>query len=193
MRLAAVLVFALPLFALPALLAAEPRSHVLQVVPRQRSRLRRNHGRQIRPTEYKEDPKDDGPLKFQLKPAERSSHLLELSDRLEHFTHPVESGLKVANMGTKTFRYDPGDGASHEVKFNYSEDPEAKTLLDWFERISETERGSSSLRPPCVSTSSACRTPSCASKWSARSEAAAVTSDPFARGGHGVNATQKAS
>jgi hypothetical protein len=26
------------------------------------------------------------------------------------------------------------------VKFNYSEDPEAKTLLDWFERIAETER-----------------------------------------------------
>jgi hypothetical protein len=26
------------------------------------------------------------------------------------------------------------------VKFNYSEDLEAKALLDWFERISETER-----------------------------------------------------
>jgi hypothetical protein len=89
--------------------------------------------------EYKEDPKDDDPLKFQLKPDEVGA-IFQLSDRLDHFTHPVESGLKVAFMGTKTFRYDPGDGASHEVKFNYSEDPEAKTLLDWFERIAETER-----------------------------------------------------
>jgi hypothetical protein len=90
-------------------------------------------------TEYKEDPKDENPLKFQLKTDEASA-IFRLGDRLDHFTHPVESGLKVANMGVKTFRYDAGDAASHEVKFNYSEDPEAKTLLDWFERISETER-----------------------------------------------------
>jgi hypothetical protein len=88
---------------------------------------------------YKEDPKDDSPLKFQLKPDEAAA-IFSLADRLGRFTRPVESGLKVANMGVKTFRYDPGDGASHEVKFNYSEDPEAKTLLDWFERIAETER-----------------------------------------------------
>ena len=89
--------------------------------------------------EYKEDPKDEDPLKFQLQPEEASA-IFSLGDRLDHFNHAIESGLKVANMGLKTFRYDPGDGASHEVKFNYSEDPEAKTLLDWFERISETER-----------------------------------------------------
>ncbi len=89
--------------------------------------------------EYKDDPRDENPLKFQLT-ADETSAIFSLGDRLGHFTHPVESGLKVANMGVKTFRYDPGDGASHEVKFNYSEDPEAKTLLDWFERISETER-----------------------------------------------------
>ncbi len=89
--------------------------------------------------EYKEDPKDDNPLKFELSPEEAAS-MYGLADRLDHFGRPIESGLKVAFMGAKTFRYDPGDGASHEVKFNYSEDPEAKTLLDWFERISETER-----------------------------------------------------
>ena len=27
-----------------------------------------------------------------------------------------------------------------EVKFNYSEDPDARALTDWFERIAETER-----------------------------------------------------
>ncbi|MES1257788.1 MAG: hypothetical protein ABUS51_05140 [Acidobacteriota bacterium] len=89
--------------------------------------------------EYKEDLKDDNPLKFQLKEDETTT-IFGLADRLDRFAHPLESGLKVAFMGMKTFRYDPGDGASHEVKFNYSEDPEAKTLLDWFERIAETER-----------------------------------------------------
>jgi hypothetical protein len=89
--------------------------------------------------EYKEDPKDDSPLKFQLQ-SDEASAIFSLTDKLGHFSRPIESGLKVANMGMKTFRYDPGDGASREVKFNYSEDPEAKTLLDWFERISETER-----------------------------------------------------
>jgi hypothetical protein len=89
--------------------------------------------------EYKEDPKDENPLKFQLKPDETSA-MFALAGRLGYFTRPLESGLKVARMGMKTFRYDPGDGASHEVTFNYSEDPEARTLLDWFERISDTER-----------------------------------------------------
>jgi hypothetical protein len=89
--------------------------------------------------EYKEDPQDDNPLKFQLSPSDADA-IFGLVDRLDHFARPLESGLKVANMGQKTFRYTEDGGASHEVKFNYSEDLEAKTLLDWFERISETER-----------------------------------------------------
>ena len=90
-------------------------------------------------SEYKEDPKDDRPLQFQLSESDTAS-LFVLGDRLDHFTRAIESGLKVANMGMKTFRYE-GDGEAHEAKFNYSEDLEAKTLLDWFERIAETERG----------------------------------------------------
>ncbi|HZL55984.1 MAG TPA: hypothetical protein VFC21_02820 [Bryobacteraceae bacterium] len=90
--------------------------------------------------EYKEDPKDDNPLKFQLTQTDADA-IFALGDRLDRFSRPVESGLKVANMGLKTFRYQGDDGASHEVKFNYSEDLQAKALLDWFERISETERG----------------------------------------------------
>jgi hypothetical protein len=89
--------------------------------------------------EYKEDLKDDNPLKFQLSQSDTDA-IFGLADRLNYFSRPLESGLKVANMGQKTFRYAGDDGASHEVKFNYSEDLEAKTLLDWFERISETER-----------------------------------------------------
>jgi hypothetical protein len=89
--------------------------------------------------EYKEDPKDDNPLKFQLKQADADA-IFALGDKLDHFSRPLEAGLKVANMGMKTFRYEDDNGASKEVKFNYSEDLEAKALLDWFERISESER-----------------------------------------------------
>jgi len=88
--------------------------------------------------EYKEDPKDEDPLKFQLSDAE-VSQVFDLAGKLDHFSRPVESGLKVANMGMKTFRYE-GDGKTGEVKFNYSEDPDARSLTDWFERIAETER-----------------------------------------------------
>jgi len=41
-------------------------------------------------------------------------------------------------MGMKTFRFEAGP-EKQEVKFNYSEDPDAQALLDWFERISESE------------------------------------------------------
>jgi len=89
--------------------------------------------------EYKEDPKDESPLKFQLSQTDADA-IFGLVEKLDHFSRPLESGLKVANMGMKTFRYEGEDGAAKEVRFNYSEDLEAKTLLDWFERISETER-----------------------------------------------------
>jgi len=88
--------------------------------------------------QYKEDPKDEDPLKFQLSGAE-SSQIFGLADKLDHFSHPLESRLKVANMGMKTFRYEAG-GQSGEVKFNYSEDLDAQALTDSFERIAETER-----------------------------------------------------
>ncbi len=54
---------------------------------------------------YKDDPKDEDPLKFQLTDAEKSE-MFGLADKLDHFSHPLESGLKVANMGMKTFRYE---------------------------------------------------------------------------------------
>lgn len=89
--------------------------------------------------QYREDPKDDDPLKFQLTAAE-SGQIFALAGKLGHFSRPLESNLKVASMGVKTFRYE-ADGQVSEVKFNYSQDPDARALADWFERISETERG----------------------------------------------------
>jgi hypothetical protein len=92
--------------------------------------------------QYKEDPKDEDPLKFQMTDAQAGA-MFGLADKLDHFSHPLESKLKVAKMGLKTFRYQ-ADGSDEtnttEVKFNYSEDPDAKALADWFEWIAASER-----------------------------------------------------
>ncbi len=88
--------------------------------------------------QYREDPKDEDPLKFQLTAAE-SGQVFALADKLDHFSRPLESGLKVAHMGIKTFRYE-ADGKTSEVKFNYSQDADARALADWFEHVSDTER-----------------------------------------------------
>ncbi len=84
--------------------------------------------------EYREDPKDEDPLKFQISASEKQA-IFDLVEKLGHFTRPLESGLKVAKMGDKTFRWE-----KNEVTFNFSEDPDAKALLDWYENICETER-----------------------------------------------------
>jgi hypothetical protein len=81
---------------------------------------------------------DDDPETFQLEPSS-TEVMFDLAAQLDHFKRPLESGLKVANMGVKTFRWEDGD-ASSEQKFNYSLDESAKALHDWFEAITETER-----------------------------------------------------
>ena len=87
--------------------------------------------------EYREAPDDDSPLKFQLAPPE-ASEIFALADTLERFKNPLESGLKVANMGKKTLRYEDGSGKYEQV-FNFSQDVNARTLQDWFEKITESE------------------------------------------------------
>jgi hypothetical protein len=90
--------------------------------------------------QYKDDPKDDDPLTFQLTPDE-AAQMFSLAEKMDHFAHPLESRLKVANMGMKTFRYEADGANSGEVKFNYTEDLDGRALADWFERIAESERG----------------------------------------------------
>jgi len=90
---------------------------------------------------YKETA-DDDPETFKLN-AESTAEIFNLAAKLNHFKTPLESGLKIANMGVKTFRWEDGEGSSEvksEVKFNYSVDENAKVLQDWFERIAESER-----------------------------------------------------
>jgi hypothetical protein len=85
---------------------------------------------------YQEAVDDDLPLKFKLT-GEETQQVFGLADKLDHFKHPLESPLKVAFMGTKTFRFVDGDQKS-EAKFNYSEDVLAQQLQDWFERMAES-------------------------------------------------------
>ena len=86
--------------------------------------------------QYREAKDDDQPLKFHLDDSDTRT-VFDLVEKVDFFKHPLESQLKVAFMGTKTFRYENGDQKS-EVKFNYSEDVNARTLLDWFERMAES-------------------------------------------------------
>lgn len=86
--------------------------------------------------EFKDAPDDEDPIRFELEPAE-TAEIFALAGKLDHFRRPLETSRKVARMGMKTFRYEDGQKA-HEVAFNYSEDPDARLLADWFERIVET-------------------------------------------------------
>jgi hypothetical protein len=86
---------------------------------------------------YQEAPDDESPVSFKL-PEQDIAVIFALAEKLEKFKRPLESNLKVANMGVKTFRFENGS-EKNEVKFNYSLDEDAKALADWFERIAETQ------------------------------------------------------
>jgi hypothetical protein len=88
--------------------------------------------------EYREAPDDDNPLSFRLGDSD-AGEVLALAKKLEYFRRPLESSAKVAFTGTKTFRYENG-AEKGEVRFNYTEDPSARALTEWFERIGETAR-----------------------------------------------------
>jgi hypothetical protein len=83
-----------------------------------------------------EDPDNSEDLRLEPSAARQA---FELADRLDHFQHPLESGLKIANMGLKTLRWE--QGAEHsESKYNYSTIEDAKALADIFERIGDSMR-----------------------------------------------------
>jgi autonomous glycyl radical cofactor GrcA len=86
--------------------------------------------------QYKESAADDLPVKFKLLDEERTA-IYALVEKLEFFQRKLESGLPVAKMGEKTYRYSK-DGKKYEVKFNYSQDLDAQALQDWFEKMTET-------------------------------------------------------
>ncbi len=87
---------------------------------------------------YKEGADSEWPIKFTLTQAE-VKELFDLAARCDYFKRELESGLKVAFMGTKTFRWEQG-ASKQEVKFNYTQDEPGKLLQDWFEKIAESEQ-----------------------------------------------------
>jgi len=88
--------------------------------------------------EYKESPTDDHPVKAQLQEAE-TTPLFDAAAKLDYFKSSIESGLKVANTGKKTFRYEDENGSASETVFNYSTNETARELLQRFENIASTE------------------------------------------------------
>ena len=86
---------------------------------------------------YKEAIKDDYPIPFQLEPAEWDE-MRALMVKIDQCKRPLESGLKVANMGMKTVRCFEGNGAPADVKFNFTQDQAGQQLHDWFEKIAES-------------------------------------------------------
>ncbi len=87
---------------------------------------------------YKEAPDDEQPIKFAL-PQEDADVIFALADKLNHFKDPLESGLKVANMGSKTLRWEDG-GTHQEATFNYSQNEDCRVIHDWFEKMNETQQ-----------------------------------------------------
>jgi hypothetical protein len=82
---------------------------------------------------YNESQDPDNAEKLQIDPG-ATGEMFQMAERLDHFNKPLESGLKVANMGEKTLRWE-GGGESWQSKFNYSTNEDAKLLADRFEGI----------------------------------------------------------
>jgi hypothetical protein len=87
---------------------------------------------------YNESTDPDNAEAMQLE-VSTANEIFALADKLDHFHKPLEAGLKVANMGMKTLRWQDGADAS-ESKFNYTAVEDAKLLTDWFERIADSAR-----------------------------------------------------
>jgi hypothetical protein len=85
---------------------------------------------------YREAPNEENPIQFRLKENE-TDEIFGLVEKTGSFKRELESGLKVAFMGAKTFRLENATEKS-EVKFNYTQDAAAQALADWFERMAET-------------------------------------------------------
>ena len=87
---------------------------------------------------------DEDPEKFKLD-APSTEAIFALAGKLDRFGRKLESDLKVAKIGEKTYRFEDGP-ATTEVKYNFSTDLDAQALQDWFERIAQSERTLIDLR-----------------------------------------------
>jgi hypothetical protein len=130
-----VLLFALAAFAC-GLLAADGRMFFSREFPGSSPAYIQVTVTKAGDAEYREAVDDELPIKFKLDAA-TVDEIYGLADKLDCFKQPLEAPVKVAFMGTKTFRLENG-GQKTEVKFNYSESKDAQALQDWFERMAES-------------------------------------------------------
>lgn len=80
---------------------------------------------------------EEEPEPFELE-APATAAIFQLANALDRFQAPMESGLKVANTGMKTFRWENG-GEVLENKFNHTNDENARAIHDWFEQITDSQ------------------------------------------------------
>lgn len=122
---------------LAAVLCADPRIIYSKSFPGSTPAYVEIHLERDGAVTYLEKPDDDRPVRFRLAPHE-VEEIFRLAEKLDRFRRPLESGLNVAKMGEKTFQWVNG-GERHQQSFNYSLEPDARALQDWFEKVTETE------------------------------------------------------
>jgi hypothetical protein len=87
---------------------------------------------------YNETEDPDNAEKFRIE-ATVLEKMFDLAEKLDHFKNPLESGLKVANLGRKTFIWEDG-GAKSQATFNYSLSEDAKALTELMENAGDSIR-----------------------------------------------------
>lgn len=87
--------------------------------------------------EYKEARDDPDPVVFTVDKS-TTAHLFELAESVDYFNRKLEAGVTAARMGEKTFRFEGSRTGSQT--YNYSADPAARKLQDYFEKIGESQR-----------------------------------------------------
>jgi hypothetical protein len=117
-------------------LAAEPRLFLSKRFPHSQPEYAELRIERDGRVEYRETA-DEVPLRVKLN-REETDAIFDLVERCDRFRKPLESELKVAQMGEKLFRWEDGD-QKHEIKFNYTQDLAGQALLDWYEKIVESE------------------------------------------------------
>lgn len=87
--------------------------------------------------EYKEAQDDPDPVVFTVSKS-TTADLFQLAESMDYFNRKLESDIATARMGEKTFRFEGSRTGSQT--YNYSADPSARKLQEYFEKIGESQR-----------------------------------------------------
>lgn len=131
------------LAACAALSVAAPRIVYTKLFPGSEPAYARIVVEQDGSASYQEAADEDGE-RFKLD-ADATEVIFSLAAKLDRFQRKLESGLKVANMGEKTYRWEDG-ATAFEVKYNHTNNGDALALQSWFDNITQTERTLIELR-----------------------------------------------